>query len=548
MKRPSFFPLLAAAVLAAALSGCAPAAPDLSAVDVSYADPNADPRPFAEGAYAADREDLAGRGAERVRAAIVPHHLVSPAAIALPIRMLGAAKPERIVLLSPDHFHACPAHLCVTRGTFATAFGEVRTDEDGVGAVAASPAAALEPELFKKEHGVHAVLPFIARYAPGTPVVPVVLSVKEFWNADRGEIASVFRGLLSQTGTALVVSSDFSHYLPLSRADAADRRTMATFLAGDLDGIVKLHNADQSDCPGCLWVLADAAIAGGYFHPSVLLHTNSARLLGDGAVRQTTSHFGVVLYADDAVPADRPAFAGDVTFARTGTRAIALSPEARAFWEGPGARVVNLEGPVADACEPLPNPYLFCNPAQAVRANADLATLWGVENNHMLDRGVGGFARTLAAIEDAGETPIPTDGVTTDAVRVFALTTVMNPVPDAHRADIDGMAENVLRLLREHPDERLTAVVIHAGDEFSALTSDVERAFFRSFIDAGADAVLVMHSHVPGDMEIYRERPIFRGLGNFVFDQQERTETQTARLVRLKKQGKRTLFESVLVR
>jgi hypothetical protein len=103
-NRTSLLSFLAAATLAAVLGGCAPAAPDIASVDAAYADPNGDARPFAEGIYAADQEGLAGRGGERVHAAIVPHHLVSPAAIALPIRLLAERKPSRIVLLSPDHF------------------------------------------------------------------------------------------------------------------------------------------------------------------------------------------------------------------------------------------------------------------------------------------------------------------------------------------------------------------------------------------------------------------------------------------------------------
>ena len=51
---------------------------------------------------------------------------------------------------------------------------------------------------------------------------------------------------------------------------------------------------------------------------------------------------------------------------------------------------------------------------------------------------------------------------------------------------------------------------------------------------------------VPGDVRIYEGRPIFRGLGNFLFDQPDRVATSTAKLVRLRYDNGRILFETLL--
>lgn len=40
---------------------------------------------------------------------------------------------------------------------------------------------------------------------------------------------------------------------------------------------------------------------------------------------------------------------------------------------------------------------------------------------------------------------------------------------------------------------------------------------FRFFIDVGADAVIAHHMHVYSGFEVYKEKPIFYGLGNFYF-------------------------------
>ena len=39
-----------------------------------------------------------------------------------------------------------------------------------------------------------------------------------------------------------------------------------------------------------------------------------------------------------------------------------------------------------------------------------------------------------------------------------------------------------------------------------------------SFIDAGADAVIGMHSHCLQPIEIYNGKPVFYSLGNFIFN------------------------------
>ena len=42
--------------------------------------------------------------------------------------------------------------------------------------------------------------------------------------------------------------------------------------------------------------------------------------------------------------------------------------------------------------------------------------------------------------------------------------------------------------------------------------------WYRHFVDMGADAVVNHHQHCISGYEIYQEKPIFYGLGNFCFD------------------------------
>ena len=52
-------------------------------------------------------------------------------------------------------------------------------------------------------------------------------------------------------------------------------------------------------------------------------------------------------------------------------------------------------------------------------------------------------------------------------------------------------------------------------------------------IDNGADAVVGGHPHVTQDIEVYKGKPIFYSLGNFVFDGFSDDDTRTGWLLRI---------------
>lgn len=79
-------------------------------------------------------------------------------------------------------------------------------------------------------------------------------------------------------------------------------------------------------------------------------------------------------------------------------------------------------------------------------------------------------------------------------------------------------------------------VIIHGGHEYHQLPSIRMQEWYRFFIDAGADAVINHHQHCFSGREIYKNKPIYYGLGNFFFDkknQKERTTWNEGLLVEL---------------
>lgn len=65
-------------------------------------------------------------------------------------------------------------------------------------------------------------------------------------------------------------------------------------------------------------------------------------------------------------------------------------------------------------------------------------------------------------------------------------------------------------------------VLPHAGVEYMDVPLPEWRDIYKSLIDAGADAVIASHPHVPQGFEMYVGKPIFYSLGNFVFEKDER--------------------------
>ncbi len=81
--------------------------------------------------------------------------------------------------------------------------------------------------------------------------------------------------------------------------------------------------------------------------------------------------------------------------------------------------------------------------------------------------------------------------------------------------------------------------VMHWGVEYQALSHPTQRDLAHRLINSGVDAVIGSHPHVVEEAEIYKDKPIFYSLGNFIFDQYFSTETQQGLSVIFRFSGKK---------
>ena len=153
--------------------------------------------------------------------------------------------PKRVVLLGCSHRYAIDTASVFTVGEFDTPLGPFPIDETFAKALAAAlESVSVEPHLM--EHSLEVQLPFLARAVGFVPIVPVLFgSPAGHWHA---RIGGVLARMLDD-GDLVVTSTDLSHYLNESSANAIDHRSIDTVLTKDWRAYAQgIHEKSCSMC------------------------------------------------------------------------------------------------------------------------------------------------------------------------------------------------------------------------------------------------------------------------------------------------------------
>ncbi|HEY6988885.1 MAG TPA: CapA family protein [Bryobacteraceae bacterium] len=92
----------------------------------------------------------------------------------------------------------------------------------------------------------------------------------------------------------------------------------------------------------------------------------------------------------------------------------------------------------------------------------------------------------------------------------------------------------------------VVVVSMHHGIEYTLKPNAAQTAFAHAAIDAGATLVIGHHPHVVQPSESYHGGLIFYSLGNFIFDQYQRVETQHGEVVQVSFVGRNILATHVI--
>jgi poly-gamma-glutamate capsule biosynthesis protein CapA/YwtB (metallophosphatase superfamily) len=158
--------------------------------------------------------------------------------------------------------------------------------------------------------------------------------------------------------------------------------------------------------------------------------------------------------------------------------------------------------------------------------------LVALANNHIMDYGSSGAQQTIELCHQKG---IQTFGAGKDAEsarspfiasfkgrRIAFINVADNEFLTASDGPFQANPVNPVITYNDISNTRkesdLVIVITHGGNEFFHLPSPRIKELYRFFIDAGADAVIAHHTHCLSGYEIYKDKPVFYGLGNFIYD------------------------------
>lgn len=219
----------------------------------------------------------------------VSHHLLADAQIEAWFSELAARrKIELFYILSPSHWGLSTQDYSITDGSWRVPGGLVASDRARARALAKELGVQLEPRVFDPEHGVSALVPYIAKHFPGARIVAIAYRGEAPVNQPKAErLASALAPRLSGSAgdkSFLLVSTDFSHHGDAVQTRAKDERSRLFFESPSAATWI-LAGCDNR--PG-IYVLA--SLLGPETRCAVLYHCDSYMLSGRGA-DDITSYF-----------------------------------------------------------------------------------------------------------------------------------------------------------------------------------------------------------------------------------------------------------------
>ncbi len=198
---------------------------------------------------------------------------------------------------------------------------------------------------------------------------------------------------------------------------------------------------------------------------------------------------------------------------------------------------------IANFENPAPNAWRFHDHGTVFSANPrNIAVVksagidWvSMANNHIGDAGRTGILQTEANLDKNGIRHSGAGANTAEAhtaalmkvgdvtVGILGYDTIAAyyrsgpDTPGSARMTVKALKRDIAATRRAGAD--LVIVFPHWGIEYQATPTALQEKLGRAAIDAGADMVIGNHPHWVGAMEVYKGKPIWYALGNFVFDQ-----------------------------
>ncbi len=149
-----------------------------------------------------------------------------------------------------------------------------------------------------------------------------------------------------------------------------------------------------------------------------------------------------------------------------------------------------------------------------------------LSNNHMGDYGEQGIIDTINICKELniyyGGVNInnkiePT--IINNKIAVISVCERQFGISQYNKIGVNYHTPNIYKEIYRLKKEKYKIIISsHVAEEMILWPSPSLQDYFRSLIDIGADIIYNTHSHVPQGFEIYKNKFIFYGLGNFIVD------------------------------
>ena len=225
----------------------------------------------------------------RPRAVIVPHagYIYSGFTANVALRMLSAQNLKRIAVIGPSHRVYLDGISVADYESYETPLGVLNIDKETVKVLERRFGIHFYPDAHQ-EHSTEVQMPFIKHYMPDVSVVELV-----YGDVAPQELADVIDYLLEDPQTAVVISTDLSHYYDIEKAKRLDSIC--------LDAIMNLKPSElHQGCEACGKRGVEAMLVSARhkgLRPHILDYRTSADASGDRS--QVVGYVSVAFTQED---------------------------------------------------------------------------------------------------------------------------------------------------------------------------------------------------------------------------------------------------------
>lgn len=199
-------------------------------------------------------------------------------------------KPDRVVLLGPNHTGYGSALSIMREGAWRTPLGDVEVDSGLADAILhETQVVDVDETAHRYEHSIEVQLPFLQFLFGNTfKIVPICFLMQDYDSAV--EVGRALTEALDATNTVVIASSDMTHYEPAKSAASKDQAALKAVI--DMDARRFYQTVETQNITACGFAPITSLITygvGACAKAELLSYHNSGDVTGD--------HSSVVGYA-----------------------------------------------------------------------------------------------------------------------------------------------------------------------------------------------------------------------------------------------------------